>query len=78
MLVLLMGTIYEVRHGECLRWHDIHTKFHEGRYMRSEVIWGDTYVHTYIYIYTHTHTYRQQFDLMKAYLYFLKIREVGK
>jgi hypothetical protein len=25
-----MGGIYEVRHWDWLRWHDIHSKFHEG------------------------------------------------
>jgi hypothetical protein len=29
MLVLLMEGIYEVRRGDGLKWHDIHTKFLE-------------------------------------------------
>jgi hypothetical protein len=29
MLVLLMEGIYEVRHRDGLRWHNIPTKFHE-------------------------------------------------
>jgi hypothetical protein len=28
-LVLLMGVTYEVHCRDGLRWHDIHTKFHE-------------------------------------------------
>jgi hypothetical protein len=29
MSVLLMGGVYDVRSQDGLRWHDIHTKFHE-------------------------------------------------
>jgi hypothetical protein len=32
MLVLLMGGIYELSRLNGLRWHDIHTKFHDDRF----------------------------------------------
>jgi hypothetical protein len=37
-LVLLMGVIYEVHHCDGLRWHDMHTKFHEGLFGHSDNI----------------------------------------
>jgi hypothetical protein len=32
MLALLKGETYEVPRWDGLRWHDMHTKFHEDRY----------------------------------------------
>jgi hypothetical protein len=42
----LMGRIYEARHWDELRWHDIHTKFHRDRVRYSKVDIGDTYTDT--------------------------------
>jgi hypothetical protein len=35
VLVLLMGVIYEVHRSDELRWHNIHSKFHEHWFERS-------------------------------------------
>jgi hypothetical protein len=36
-----MGGIYEVRRGDGLRWHDIHTKFHKDWFRHSKVDMGE-------------------------------------
>jgi hypothetical protein len=38
VLVLLMGVIYEVHRWADLRWHDMHTKFHEDWFGHSAII----------------------------------------
>jgi hypothetical protein len=38
VLVLLMGGIYETHYWHSLRWHDIHTKFHDDRFRPSKSI----------------------------------------
>jgi hypothetical protein len=37
VLVLVMEGIYEIRHRDGLRWHDVHASFHIVWYRRSEV-----------------------------------------
>jgi hypothetical protein len=38
VLILLMGGIYEISHWNGLRWHDIHTKFHNDQFRHSSDI----------------------------------------
>jgi uncharacterized membrane protein YvlD (DUF360 family) len=40
MSVLLMGAIYELHKWDGLRWHNIHTKFHNDRFKHSSNIKG--------------------------------------
>jgi hypothetical protein len=41
----LMGGIYEVRHCDELRCHDVHTRFYEDWFRYSNLIRGDTQTH---------------------------------
>jgi hypothetical protein len=38
MLVVLMRGTYEVRHRDGRRWRDIHTKFYNDRFRRSDIV----------------------------------------
>jgi hypothetical protein len=42
----LIGGISEVRRGDWLSSHDIHTKFHKDWFRHSEVDWEHTHRHT--------------------------------
>jgi hypothetical protein len=44
VLVLQMGEIYEARRWDGLRWHDIHTKFHDDLFRNSSNIKGITLI----------------------------------
>jgi hypothetical protein len=68
VLVLLMGEIYEVCRWDGIGCHDIHTKFHKGRFRSSKFVKG--YTHTYIHTYIHTHTHTQQNYLISLLLLF--------
>jgi hypothetical protein len=37
MLVLMMGGINELGHWNWVRWHDMHTKFHEDWFKNSNI-----------------------------------------
>jgi hypothetical protein len=54
MLVLLMGGIYELRHCDGLRCHDINAKFHKDWFRHSEVVSGDTRADTATRSHKHT------------------------
>jgi hypothetical protein len=57
---ILMGSIYEVRRRDGLRYHDTHTKFHNDWFRHSEIYRG-------IYIQTQTQTQSHEGDLISLF-----------